>query len=141
MVHGASMTQPSRTETPVAESVLYLVGAGDEERSSLVALFARLGREVRVRDSAEELLAELPGDRPFVLVSTERLPGMTGMQLLKEIRKRGIPAPTILISDDSDIPTAVDAIRAGAADFIERPYIDRILLRRVQSALESCDAA
>ena len=69
------------------------------------------------------------------------LPGMNGMELLRELRNRGIPAPTILISDDSDIPTAVDAIRAGAADFIERPFIDRVLLRRVQSALEISDAA
>ena len=53
--------------------------------------------------------------------------------------KRAIMAPTILISDDSDIQTAVNAIRAGAADFIERPFIDRILLRRVQAALETSE--
>lgn len=135
------MTQLSRSETPAADSVLYLVGGTEADRSSLIALFSRLGRDVRVRDSAEDMLAELPSDRPFVLVSAVSLPGIDGMELLREIRRRGIPAPTILISDESDIPTAVDAIRAGAADFIERPYIDRILLRRVQSALEASDAA
>lgn len=126
---------------PENESVLYVVGGTDEDRRSLGALLGRLGREVRGISSAEEMLESLPPGRPFVLVSTISLPGMNGMELLRELRNRGIPAPTILISDDSDIPTAVDAIRAGADDFIERPFIDRVLLRRVQSALEISDAA
>jgi FixJ family two-component response regulator len=124
-------------ESPAADSVLYVVGGTDEERRSLVALLGRLGRHILSRKSAEEMLADLPRHQPFVLISAISLPGMSGMELLRELRRRGISAPTILISDESDIPTAVDAIRAGATDFIERPFIDRILLRRVQSALES----
>ncbi len=124
-------------ESPAADSVLYVVGGTDEERRSLVALLGRLGRHILSKESAEEMLADLPRHQPFVLISAISLPGMSGMELLRELRRRGISAPTILISDESDIPTAVDAIRAGATDFIERPFIDRILLRRVQSALES----
>jgi two-component system response regulator FixJ len=135
------MNRISDDSKPETESVLYVVGGTDEDRRSLGALLSRLGREVRNKSSAEEMLEALPPARPFVLVSTISLPGMNGMELLRELRNRGIPAPTILISEDSDIPTAVDAIRAGAADFIERPFIDRVLLRRVQSALDISDAA
>jgi two-component system response regulator FixJ len=135
------MNRISDDSKPKTESVLYVVGGTEEDRRSLGALLSRLGREVRNKSSAEEMLETLPPAHPFVLVSTISLPGMNGMELLKELRNRGIPAPTILISDESDIPTAVDAIRAGADDFIERPFIDRILLRRVRSALEISDAA
>jgi two-component system response regulator FixJ len=135
------MNRISDDSRPETDSVLYVVGGTEEDRRSLGALLSRLGREVRNKSSAEELLETLTPARPFVLVSTISLPGMDGMELLRELRNRGIPAPTILISDQSDIPTAVDAIRAGAADFIERPFIDRVLLRRVQSALETSDAA
>ncbi len=126
---------------PVADSILYVVGGSEGERDALIALLGRLNRQVVSRVSGEELLADLPEDRPFVLISAVKLPGMSGMELLQELRRRGIAAPAILISDDSDIPTAVDAIRAGASDFIERPFIDRILLRRVQSALEASESA
>jgi len=120
-------------------SVICLVGQDAGERRDLVRLLERLGREIRCVDSGEALLAQLPQDRQFVLIAAINLPGINGMDLLKELRNRGLDCPTILISEESDIPTAVDAMRAGATDFIERPYIDRVLLRRVQAALEDCD--
>jgi len=126
---------------PVADGILYVIGGSKDEREALVALLGRLDRQIVSRDSGEAMLADLPEGRPLVLISAVKLPGMSGMDLLKELRRRGIAAPAILISDDSDISTAVDAIRAGASDFIERPIIDRILLRRVQSALEASEAA
>ena len=115
--------------------------ADEDERRSLVALLERLGREINCCDSAEAFLERLDDPRPFVLLAANDLPGIDGVQLLRELRHRAILAPTILISDDSDIQTAVSAIRAGAADFIERPFIDRILLRRVQAAIETSEGA
>ena len=112
------MNRISDDSKPETDSVLYVVGGTEEDRRSLGALLSRLGREVRNKSSAEELLETLTPARPFVLVSTISLPGMDGMELLRELRNRGIPAPTILISDQSDIPTAVDAIRAGAENLI-----------------------
>ena len=70
-----------------------------------------------------------------VLVSEVRLPGKSGLDLLAEMNARGRPAPTILLGEDSDVGTAVHAMRAGAMDFIEKPIIDRILLRRVKDAI------
>lgn len=135
------MVQASGSVSSQADSVLYVVDADADERQSLVALLERLGREIHCCESAEAFLAELDGPRPFVLLAANDLPGIDGVQLLMELRQRAIQAPTILISDDSDIQTAVSAIRAGAADFIERPFIDRILLRRVQAALETSEGS
>ncbi len=135
------MVQLSGSVSSPSASVLYVVDADADERRSLVALLERLGREIHCCDSAETFLEQIDGPRPFVLLAANDLPGIGGIQLLEELRHRAIQAPTILISDDSDIQTAVSAIRAGAADFIERPFIDRILLRRVQAALESSDGA
>lgn len=125
----------------VGKSVIFVVGDNNEQRTELVTLLARLGREIVCTDSGEALLAGTLHNRPFVLVSSMELPGIDGMELLRELRSRGIDCPTILISDDSDIATAVDAMRAGAADFVERPFIDRVLLRRVEAALETSEIA
>ena len=135
------MAQASDSLSSQAGSVLYVVDADEDERRSLVALLGRLGREINCCDSAEAFLERLDDPRPFVLLAANDLPGIDGVQLLRELRHRAILAPTILISDDSDIQTAVSAIRAGAADFIERPFIDRILLRRVQAAIETSEGA
>lgn len=133
------MAQASGSVSTQAGSVLYVVDADADERQSLVTLLQRLGREIHCCESGEAFLDELDGPRPFVLLAANDLPGIDGVGLLMELRQRAIEAPTILISDDSDIRTAVSAIRAGAADFIERPFIDRILLRRVQAALETSE--
>jgi FixJ family two-component response regulator len=119
-------------------SAIVVVDSG-ERRRALVDLLGRLGREIICAESAEDLLSELPEEPRFVLLCATHLPGMSGLELLKTLRDRGIRCPVILISHDSDIPTAVGAIRAGAADFIEHPFIDRVLLRRVRSALETSD--
>jgi FixJ family two-component response regulator len=135
------MAQASDSLSSQVGSVLYVVDADEDERRSLVALLERLGREINCCDSAEAFLERLDDPRPFVLLAANELPGIDGVQLLRELRQRSIQAPTILISHDSDIQTAVSAIRAGAADFIERPFIDRILLRRVQAAIETSEEA
>lgn len=135
------MAQASDSLSSQVGSVLYVVDADEDERRSLEALLERLGREINCCDSAEAFLERLDDPRPFVLLAANDLPGINGVQLLRELRQRAMQAPTILISDDSDIQTAVSAIRAGAADFIERPFIDRILLRRVQAAIETSEEA
>jgi len=109
-------------------------------REALAQLLSHLQHEVSAFDSAEALLAAL-GDAPIhVLVTSLELSGMSGLDLLHELRKRGREVPTIMLAGESDVATAVGAIRAGAVDFIQRPVIDRILLRRVSDALEHTGA-
>ena len=133
---------------PKAESVggflhraLCVVENDGAERAQLAELLSGLGIDVETFSSAEELLAALDHTQIQVLVSELDLPGIGGIELLAELRSRGIDAPTILLAEQSDVPTAVGAIRAGAADFIEKPVINRILLRRVQQALGAAPSA
>jgi two-component system, LuxR family, response regulator FixJ len=107
-----------------------------EDRAALVQLLSHLEHEVAGFESAEALLRALDDLSMAVLVAGLELPGMNGLELLHELRGRGRQVPAILIAGDTDVATAVGAIRAGAVDFIQRPVIDRILLRRVRDALD-----
>ncbi|MGB5623862.1 MAG: response regulator [Gammaproteobacteria bacterium] len=129
------MVQVSGEIAPAGMS-LCVVEDDADARTSLAVLFGGLGIDVRTYNNAEDLLSALDQVEMSMLVSELTLPGMSGIELLRRLRERGVRAPTILLSEDSDIPTAVDAIRAGAVDFIEKPFIDRVLLRRVKAALE-----
>ncbi|MGB5209499.1 MAG: response regulator [Gammaproteobacteria bacterium] len=131
------MVQTFGEIAPAALLSLCVVEDDADERLSLATLFGGLGVKVRTYDSAEDLLASLDQITVSMLVSELSLPGISGIELLRRLRERGVRPPAILLGEDSDIPTAVDAIRAGAVDFIEKPFIDRILLRRVRAALES----
>jgi two-component system response regulator FixJ len=122
-------------------ATLCVVDGDERERQSLVDLLGTLGAPVRSFNSAEDLLGCLQDTEIALLVSDVRLPGISGIELLRQIRDRGVRAPTILLSGEGDLRTAVDAMRAGAVDFIEKPIIDRIVLRRAKSALEAPPAS
>ena len=134
--------QPVNTMAPrpgtaagAAPATVCIVDADAKERTALAQLLGHLPIPVSVFESAEDLLAVLDSTDCRVLVSEVRLPGKSGLDLLAEMNARGRPAPTILLAEDSDVGTAVHAIRSGAMDFIEKPVIDRILLRRVKDAI------
>ena len=105
-------------------------------RRSVAELLRPLGVEVEGYATAREFLAHLPDAVPACLVTESRLPDMSGIALLQEVRARGLGIPTILLSADGDIAGAVTAMRAGALDFIEKPYIDRALATQVASILD-----
>jgi len=109
------------------------------EREALSQLLGHLQHEVSAFESAEALLDALDRLEIAMLVTGLDLPGMNGVELLNELRARGLQVPAIVIAGDSDVATAVGAIRAGAMDFIQKPVIDRILLRRVRDALAQAD--
>lgn len=120
-----------------AQQATICVVSGDAgERQSLTQLLGHLQHEISAFDSAEALLHALETKSCIVLVANLELPGKTGLELLHELKNRGLQVPTIMLAGDSDVATAVGAIRAGAVDFIQKPVIERILLRRVRDALE-----
>ena len=82
------MAQASDSLSSQVGSVLYVVDADEDERRSLVALLERLGREINCCDSAEAFLERLDDPRPFVLLAANELPGIDGVQLLRELRQR-----------------------------------------------------
>ena len=130
------MAELSRISSAIG-TTLCVVDGEDRERQSLVELLGQLGAPVESFHSAEDFLGRLAQLDVALLVSNVRLPGIGGIDLLRQLRHRGVTAPTILISGEGDLQMAVDAMRAGAVDFIEKPIIVRIVLRRAKSALEA----
>lgn len=130
------MAPVSGSSAEAQRSTICVVDGDARQRAALSQLLSHLQHEVSAFESAEALLAALDEMPMRVLVAGLELPGMSGLELLHALRERGQAVPTILLAGESDVATAVGAIRAGAVDFIQKPVIDRILLRRVQDALE-----
>ncbi|HUO79048.1 MAG TPA: response regulator [Steroidobacteraceae bacterium] len=120
-------------------ALVCIVDADPAVRQSVGALMRALGAEVASYATAREFLAGLGGTLPVCVVADNRLPDMGGVALIEELRRRGLEIPTVLLSADADVGGAVTAMRAGALDFIEKPYIDRALETVVAPILEVDD--
>ncbi len=121
---------------PRRAALVCVVDPDPNVRRSVAALLRPLGAEVEGYPTAREFLARLPSEVPVCVVAECRLPDMSGLALLQELRARGLKIPTILLSADADVAAAVSAMRAGALDFIEKPYIDRALVTQVAPILD-----
>ncbi len=105
-------------------------------RRSVTVLLRALGAAVEGYSTARDFLAHLPQAVPVCVVTESELPDMSGVALLQELKARGLGIPTILLSHDADVTHAVAAMRAGALDYIEKPYIDRALVTQVAPILD-----
>jgi len=104
---------------------------------SLSMLLAKRGHQVMSYGSAEEFLEALAGNPPLCVVSDIRMPGMSGLELHQRLSRSNPTLPVILITGHGDIAMAVDAIKQGAFDFVEKPFDDERLMARIQAAIES----
>jgi two-component system response regulator FixJ len=105
------------------------------ERNGLRALLHHNGVDVETFDSAETYLLAANGRHMGCLIVDLLLPGMSGLELLRRLRSSGNDVPVVLLADESDVPTAVAAMRDGATDFIEKPYVDAAVLKQVWKLL------
>ncbi|MCK9814314.1 DNA-binding response regulator [Pseudomonas chlororaphis] len=94
------------------------------------------GFEVQLFSRGEECLAQLPGDFPGVILSDVRMPGMSGLELLAQVQRRDPDLPIILLTGHGDVPMAVEAMRDGAYDFLEKPFSPDTLLSSLRRALD-----
>ncbi len=115
---------------------IHIVDDDEAMRESLVALLEDTGYRTCAYASAEELLARGADMEPGCVVSDVRMPGMDGLTLLRQFRLEGIDLPLILISGHGDIPLAVAAMKAGAVDFLEKPFDAGALLNAVEVGLQ-----
>ncbi len=135
------MAIPPSSPSAAGLPTLCVVEGDEHERQALMGLFGKLAVQVETFSSGESLLESLDEHAIHALVTELELPGMSGLDLLQELTARGHRIPAILLTEGSDVATAVGAMRAGAVDFIEKPVIDRILLRRVEDALSGAAGA
>jgi len=103
---------------------------------SLAFLLGSAGLTVRLYDSASAFLAGLSAVKSGCLVTDMRMPDMTGIELLQQLRAKACRLPAIVITGHGDVPLAVEAMKAGAVDFIEKPFDQETILHAVQAALE-----
>jgi len=122
------------------DRVVYVVDDDDAVRSAVRLLFRTAELEVETFPSAAAFLRDARLDRRCCVLLDIRMPGMTGTDLHDELLGRGVRVPVIFITGHGDIPMAVEAMRKGAYDFIEKPFDDDQLLSRVLGALEDFDA-
>jgi len=117
-------------------AVVHLVDDDEDVRRALAFLLATAGLEVRVYESAAALLENFDTAQSGCVVSDVRMPGMDGIQLLRHLRKKGVTLPVIIMTGHADVALAVGAMKAGAVDFIEKPFSDDVLLAAIAAALK-----
>ena len=118
------------------QPTIYIVDADPAVRDSLRSLLTLYGYRVEACASAAEFLNGKPLARSACLVTEVHLPDMSGIELLGHMRSRAPDLPVIFIANRSDVPTAVRAIRSGAVDFLEKPFLQHALLQRIRELLE-----
>ena len=120
---------------PGSEPVVYIVDDDNAVRHSLEWLLGSCEFTIQSYSSADEFLAAVDPNQPGCLVADVRMPGMSGLELQRELTARNIDLPVIIITGHSDRQMAQRARNAGALDFLEKPLDDERLMDLIQKAL------
>lgn len=123
----------NRPEQPTP--VIYIIDDDEAVLQSLVALMESRGYACRSYTRAADFLAEFDGQQHGCIVTDWRMPDVTGMQLLDELKARDMPLPVIVLTAFADVPMAVNAMRTGAVTVLQKPCPDADLFAAVQQAL------
>ncbi len=122
-------------------AVVYVVDDDQGMCQALASLFRSVGLRAQTFASARELLDASLSDAPGCMVLDVRLPGLSGLDLQQELTDRGFQIPIIFITGHADVPMTVQAMKAGAVEFLTKPFSDQDLLNAVQSAVDRDRAA
>jgi FixJ family two-component response regulator len=117
-------------------AVVFVIDDDPSVRLALEDLVSTVGLEVRAFAAPQEFLQSKPLDSPGCLVLDVRLPGMSGLTFQKELAKEGLALPVIFITGHGDIPMSVRAMKAGAVEFLTKPFHDQDLLDAIHAAIE-----
>jgi FixJ family two-component response regulator len=117
-------------------AVVFVVDDDPSMRRSLESLLRSIGHDVRLFSSAQEFMKAERPEVPGCLVLDVRLPGMSGLTFQQELAKAGIALPVIFVTGHGDVPMTVRAMKAGAAEFLTKPFDDQVLLDAIHAAIE-----
>ena len=119
---------------------VYVIDDDDAVRDSLQFLLDSANFETRLYETAQAFLDALPAITSGCVVSDIRMPGIDGIELLKRVKSAKVSLPVIIMTGHGDIPLAVEAMKLGAIDFLEKPFEDDRLLARIEAALQQAEA-
>ncbi|HVY20650.1 MAG TPA: response regulator FixJ [Bauldia sp.] len=118
------------------EPTVHIIDDDDAVRDSLSFLLSSMKIPAVAYPSGAAFLAALPKDAAGCVVTDIRMPEMTGLELLQRLNADGVKLPVIVITGHADVPLAVEAMKLGAADFLEKPFDEDTLLGAVRAALD-----
>jgi two-component system, LuxR family, response regulator FixJ len=116
-------------------ATVFVIDDQESVRHALAEMLGVFGFEVETYDSAVSFLQSLAAPRIGCIVADVRMPGIDGIELVRELTRRSVDLPVVLISGHADVPMAVAGIKAGAEDFIEKPVDDRALVAAINRGL------
>jgi two-component system response regulator FixJ len=126
------MSKPDKSASPV----IYVVDDDDGMRRALDTLLSTVGYKTAVYSRPTEFLANFKADAPGCLVLDIRMPDMSGLEVQQQLNRMGSMMPVIFITGHGDVPMAVQAMKEGAFEFIQKPFRDQDLLDRINHALK-----
>ena len=130
------MMSATTTKEPKRKPMVYIVDDDDGMRRALSVLMTTVGYQPAAFAGPREFIAKHDPSQPSCLVLDVRMPEMSGLELQQHLNRNGSMLPVILISGHGDIPMAVQAMKDGAFDFLQKPFRDQELLDRINGALK-----
>ena len=124
------------TENPAPPPLVYVVDDDDSMRRALCLLLNTVGYKTMAFSNPTEFLAHFDPDAHACLVLDIRMPGMSGLELQQHLNRTGSMLPVLFITGHGDVPMAVQAMKEGAFEFIQKPFRDQDLLDRINHALQ-----
>ena len=118
-----------------SNAIIFVVDDDTSVRNAVKRLIRSLGFTVETFDSAQAFLKHEPHDGPACLVLDIRMPGTSGIELQEQLAEAGVQMPIIFITGHGNIPMSVKAMKAGAVDFIEKPFEDQKLIDAIHMAI------
>jgi len=118
------------------ERIVHVIDDDSAVRESLAFLLGAADIAVKTYDSAMSFLAALAGVEDGCIVTDVRMPEISGLELLQRLHDKAVQIPVIVITGHGDVPLAVEAMKLGAVDFLEKPFDEEVLLSSVRSAFE-----
>ena len=132
---------PEKSTLPESKAIVFVVDDDVSVREALERLLRVVGFEVETFASAQDFLAHRRENAPSCLVLDVRLPGLSGLELQKLIAEANREIPIVFITGHGDVPTSVSAMKAGAVEFLVKPFSDQDFLDAIQQAIKRDQAA
>jgi two-component system response regulator FixJ len=120
---------------PTEASIVHVIDDDEAARDSLAFMLGTAKIDVKTYDSATAFLAVASNVKSGCIITDVRMPEISGIDLLRRLKELKIGVPVIVVTGHGDVPLAVEAMKIGAAEFLEKPFDDEVLLNAVRSAL------